>query len=155
VIAQSQGSKSDYVVSSYDARRTEQHGSPRMFPPGHKVVEAYLGGWDLKYDTGTLDVSVKDQVLKAIHATAATAGSQRYQECTDPPYNALSGQDGKGVVDDIVAVLEHASAPRLLFFNGMDDLIWYVAYHVDSLVLFLARFAYSSLSPFNRVDSTF
>jgi carboxypeptidase D len=124
VVDQSYGGSIKYRVSTYDARRSEpKHGS-RTFPPGHKVVETYLGGWDLSSDDpGTLSTSIAEEVLTAIHATAAKDAEQVYMECTDPPYNALSHQDGKGVVPDIVAVLQHKSKPRLLFFNGMEDLI--------------------------------
>ena len=45
------------------------------------------------------------------------------QECTDPPYYALSGSDGKGVVPDMVEVLEHPDKVELLFFNGIMDMV--------------------------------
>lgn len=121
VVGQSQGGDSRYKVSTYDARRTEPKGAPRTFPPGHKVVETYLGGWTL--DEGGMDSGVYTDVLKAIHASAATEAGQRYKECTDPPYNALSHQDGLGVTQDVVDILEHEDNIRLLFFNGMEDLI--------------------------------
>ena len=124
VVDNSQGSTLNYKVSTYDARRSEPRHSDRTFPPGHKVVETYLGGWDLDdNDPGTLDDSVATQVLKAIHATAAASANQRYLECTDPPYEALSHQDGLGVVADVVEILQHPTKPRLLFFNGIEDLI--------------------------------
>lgn len=125
IVDGSYGTSLPYRVSTYDARRSEpKHGS-RTFPPGHKVVETYLGGWDLDGNEppGSLDPQISKQVLTTIHAEAAAAAGQVYQECTNPPYNALSHQDGKGVVPDIVAVLEHPSKPRLLFFNGIEDLI--------------------------------
>lgn len=123
VVASSLGSGSGYKVSTYDARLIEARNGPRNFPPGHHVVETYLGGWELKFDTGTLDKGIKTAVLKAIHATAATDAGQRFAECTDPPYDALEHQDGLGVVPDVVEVLEHRDGVRLLFFNGMEDLI--------------------------------
>ena len=124
VVGQSYGTKSPYKVSQYDVRRAEPKHGDRHFPPGYKVTEAYLGGWALPAgDAGKLDSNLKDSVLAALHATAATTAGQRYQECTDPPYEALSHQDGLGVVNDVVAVLDHASKPRLLFFNGIEDLI--------------------------------
>jgi carboxypeptidase D len=124
VVRQSQGVKSEYKISQYDVRKTEstQH-SDRDFPPGHKVVETFLGGWPMKDDPGKLSTDISVEVLKAIHATSATAAGQRFQECTDPPYNALAHQDGKGVVEDVIAVLEHAANVKLLFFNGVQDLI--------------------------------
>jgi len=124
-VGQSHGGDAAYKVSTYDARRAEPKGAPRTFPPGHKVVETYLGGWDLKNDpdNGQLSSDVSVHVLEAIHASAATEAGQRYKECTDPPYNALKHQDGLGVADDVVAILQHPSNVRLLFFNGMEDLI--------------------------------
>lgn len=123
VVNESYGIKSPYMVSQYDVRRSETKQGSRNFPPGYKITEAYLGGWPLEGHPGQLDVKLKTSVLQAIHATAATAAGQRYEECTDPPYNALSHQDGLGVVEDVVAVLQHASQPRLLSFNGIEDLI--------------------------------
>lgn len=124
IVDQSYGSKSPYKVSQYDVRRSESKHGHRDFPPGYKITEAYLGAWPLgTTEAGSLDVRIQTAVLEAIHASAATVAGQRYQECTDPPYNALSHQDGLGVVDDVVAVLHHASKPRLLFFNGIEDLI--------------------------------
>ncbi|GKY91916.1 hypothetical protein MPSEU_000163200 [Mayamaea pseudoterrestris] len=128
VVAQSHGSNSQYKVSTYDARLAEQKGSSRDFPPGHKLLETYLGNWPVPSgQAGKLQdwdaASTNQQVLQAIHATAATAAGQRFSECTDPPYDALAHQDGKGVVPDVVAILEHSDNVRLLFFNGMEDLI--------------------------------
>jgi carboxypeptidase D len=121
IVRQSQGSGSEYKVSQYDVRKTEPAHGARTFPPGHKVVEAYLGGWDL--DEGGIPPGIMKEVLEALHATAATTAGQTYQECTDPPYDALAHQDGKGVVGDLVQVLEHGSNIKVLFFNGIEDLI--------------------------------
>jgi hypothetical protein len=74
-------------------------------------------------DNGKLSTDVWKEVLEAIHATAATPAGQRYEECTDPPYDALSGNDGLGVVDDVIDILEHADGVELLFFNGVYDII--------------------------------
>ena len=124
VVGQSYGSSSNYKVSQYDIRRSEQKHGARDFPPGYKITDAYLGGWPLTGAEGDkLDVSMKESVLAAIHASAATTAGQRYQECTDPPYHALEHQDGLGVVDDVVDILNHASRPKMLFFNGIYDLI--------------------------------
>ena len=60
-------------------------------------------------------------VLAAIHATPSRTAGQVYQECTDPPYNALAHQDGLGVTDDVRYILE--AGINLLFFNGIMDLI--------------------------------
>jgi carboxypeptidase D len=121
IIGQSFGSGSDYKVSMYDVRKTEPHRGSRSFPPGHKVVETYLGDWGL--DGGGLPSGIMTTVLEALHATAATTAGQQYAECTDPPYNALAHQDGKGVVKELVQVLQHPEKPRILFFNGIEDLI--------------------------------
>jgi carboxypeptidase D len=123
VVQNSLGSKSEYMVSIYDARKTDLKRSARVFPPGHQVVEAYLGGWPLAGDSGKLSVDISSQVLEAIHADSAASAGQRYQECSGPPYLALSNQDGLGVVDDIIAILEHKDRIRLLFFNGVEDLV--------------------------------
>ena len=122
VVRQSQGQSSSYTVSQYDVRFTESVNGSRDFPPGHRVVETYLGGWPLD-DKGALDENVATEVRAALHATPSAEAGQRFQECTDPPYEALSHQDGKDVVADIVQILEHPSKPRLLFFNGVEDLI--------------------------------
>ncbi|CAB9507783.1 Pheromone-processing carboxypeptidase KEX1 [Seminavis robusta] len=125
IVKQSYGSKSSFKVSQYDIRQVETRGGDRNFPPGHKVVEAYLG------DKGTaagITTSTMNDALQAIHASESRAAGQRFQECTDPPYNALSHQDGLGVVNEVIQVLEYEPAEgetdvRLLFFNGVTDLI--------------------------------
>jgi hypothetical protein len=61
-------------------------------------------------------------VLDAIHASES-AKYLKYRECTDPPFNALKHQDGLGVTDEVVRILDHPSKVRLLFFNGVNDLI--------------------------------
>lgn len=84
ILDQSYGKGSKYKVSQYDARRSELHGSPRTYPPGHKDVEAYLGG----SGASSLAANFK-QVLKAIHSYPSYEAGQEYEECTDPPYIAL------------------------------------------------------------------
>jgi carboxypeptidase D len=69
-------------------------------------------------------------VLAATHATSSRDAGQVYQECTDPPYNALAHQDGLGVIDNVKYLLE--AGIRLLFFNGIMDLI---CNHVGNEVL--------------------
>lgn len=85
VVSNSQGRGSSYTVSQYDYRLWERKSQPRDFPPGHQDVEAYLGG------RGHIDSDVQ-AVLAAIHSTPSWEAGQRYQECTDPPYNALKHQ---------------------------------------------------------------
>jgi carboxypeptidase D len=121
IVGQSFGTGNDYKVSMYDVRKSEPRQGSRSFPPGHKVVEAYLGDWGL--NDGGLPSGIMTTVLQAIHATAATTAGQRYAECTNPPYDALAHQDGKGVVKELIQVLQHPQKPRVLFFNGIEDLI--------------------------------
>lgn len=120
VVANSQGSGSQYTVSQYDQRKWEVKNKPRDFPPGHKQVENYLGGHGTSVfgDSGQTYMDV----LEAIHATPSKTAGQSYYECTDPPYNALKHQDGLGVVPDVVALL-NTNTIRMLFFNGIHDLI--------------------------------
>lgn len=124
IIDQSHGQAATTKVSGYDVRKSESKHGSRDFPPGHKIVETYLGGWKLPAaDMGFMDDKLYQQVLHSIHASAATEAGQRYKECTDPPYNALSGNDGKGVVDDVVQILDHPDNVQLLFFNGIHDIV--------------------------------
>jgi carboxypeptidase C (cathepsin A) len=124
IIAESHGSQAPTKASGYDVRLAEQKNDDRDFPPGHKVVETYLGGHAMpEKENGKLSTDVWKDVLVAIHASAATQAGQKYQECTDPPYEALSGHDGLGVVDDVVEILEHDDKVELLFFNGVFDII--------------------------------
>jgi carboxypeptidase D len=118
---ESHGRSGSTTVSTYDTRLWEKKGEARSFPLGHKDVETYLGG-AISRANPPLKINYKD-VLQAIHATESIDARQTYEECTDPPYYALKGQDGLGVVDELVSVLEHSSRPHMLFFNGMNDLI--------------------------------
>eukprot|EP00563_Minutocellus_polymorphus_P005361 CAMPEP_0181044702 /NCGR_PEP_ID=MMETSP1070-20121207/13407_1 /TAXON_ID=265543 /ORGANISM="Minutocellus polymorphus, Strain NH13" /LENGTH=779 /DNA_ID=CAMNT_0023123165 /DNA_START=52 /DNA_END=2391 /DNA_ORIENTATION=- len=120
IVAQSHGQQSPFRVSQYDVTKWEEKNAPRTFPPGHRDVESYLGGWDRSNPSMRVDYRT---VLEAIHATDAIAAGQRYEECTDPPFDALRHQDGLGVVDDVIHALDHPTTPTMLFFNGMNDLI--------------------------------
>jgi len=122
IVKQSFGGKGKYKISSYDVRNMEFKAQPRSFPPGHEDVERYLGGWSGSRYPSSMKVDYKD-VLKAVHAEESIDAGQRYQECTDPPFFALAHQDGLGVVDEVVRILDHKKKPRMLFFNGMADLI--------------------------------
>ena len=82
------GSGSSSEVSPYDFNLSEPKNSPRKFPPGHKMVEAYLGGWKSKYHP-IVPTKYAD-VLRAIHASESISANQRYLECTDPPYVSAS-----------------------------------------------------------------
>ena len=120
IVDESSGRSGHGVVSQYDTRLWESKGSSRDFPHGHKTLETYLSG------SGSTSPPLHTnyrEVLKAIHATEAIDAGQQYKECTDPPYLALQHQDGLGVVDELVRVLDHKSKPHILFFNGINDLI--------------------------------
>jgi carboxypeptidase D len=124
IINESHGSTAGTRACSYDIRKSEAKRGDRSFPPGHQVIETYLGGHTLpSSESGKMDTNIWQEVLVAVHATAATDAQQRYQECTDPPYDALAGQDGKGVVDDVVSILKHPDNVELLFFNGLFDMV--------------------------------
>ena len=124
VVDNSFGSNAPFHVSRYDVRVSERKGSPRSFPKGRKAIECYLGGIPIpEWESGEMDCQVHHPVLETLHATAAQSAYHTYVECAYPPHFALAHQDGKGVVDDIVEVLQHPSKPRLLFFNGVQDLV--------------------------------
>jgi hypothetical protein len=74
-------------------------------------------------DEGGVPSDIMTTVLPAIHATAATTAGQQYAECKHTGFAALRHQDGKGVVNELVQVLQHYRRPRILFFNGIEDLI--------------------------------
>lgn len=149
ILAESHGGSSEYKASGYDVRKFEKKYEDRQFPPGHKVLETYLGGWPLPAnEVGKLPIVIAAQVLEAIHATAAASAGQRYQECTDPPYNALSGNDGKGVVDDVVDILKHPDQVRLLFFNGIHDI---VCNHIGN-ELFLSMLPWEHVGDWNKAE---
>jgi carboxypeptidase C (cathepsin A) len=120
VIAQTSTSTSK--ISIYDNRARESIHKDRIFPPGHKDVERFLGGWTGNGYPTNMNINYLD-VLKALHASESVDVGQRFLECTDPPYEALSHQDGKGVVTEVVNVLNHPDKIRMLFFNGMNDMI--------------------------------
>jgi carboxypeptidase D len=122
ITAGSNGRHGTTKVSVYDNRKWESKSGSRSFPEGHKDVEKYLGGWSTHGYPKSMKVNYKD-VLKAINAEESIGANQRFEECTDPPYYALAGFDGLGVVDEVVRILEHATKPKLLFFNGVNDII--------------------------------
>ena len=123
IIDQSGGKNLQTKVSQYDTRLWETKGQPRSFPLGHKEVETYLGGAHSGLTPPLTNQVNYHDVLSAIHATESIDAGQTYRECTDPPYIALQHQDGLGVVDELVRILDHESKPHMLLFNGMNDLI--------------------------------
>lgn len=118
------GHSSEYKILGYDIRVNTKRNEARLFPPGHKILETYLGGWtlDQNNDPGIISNTLYKDVLEAIHASAMLQTGYQFTECTDPPYNALSGNDGKGVIDDVIELLNEENT-ILLFFNGMFDII--------------------------------
>jgi carboxypeptidase D len=90
-----------HKVLMYDARHFVH--STSVFPPGHDALEKYLN---------------RPDVRAAIHATSTP---QRYVECADPPYLALSHQDGKGVTPELTEVLNKGL--RVLLYSGQYDII--------------------------------
>lgn len=139
ITGQSDGGET-YTVSSYDNRRWEYTAKPRVFPPGYTVVESFLGNVkESPFARGVTPAWDVDSVsvLNALHAGEATKAGQFYSECTDPPYDALSHQDGKGVVPEVVRVLDHPGIDgnpiQLLFFSGVHDLICNHAANEDFL----------------------
>eukprot|EP00578_Thalassiosira_sp_NH16_P012868 CAMPEP_0181115476 /NCGR_PEP_ID=MMETSP1071-20121207/21451_1 /TAXON_ID=35127 /ORGANISM="Thalassiosira sp., Strain NH16" /LENGTH=649 /DNA_ID=CAMNT_0023199683 /DNA_START=33 /DNA_END=1982 /DNA_ORIENTATION=+ len=121
IVDQSGGKSGTSKVSQYDTRFWEKRGASRSFPAGHKDVETYLGGAH-SVSNPPLNVNYRD-VLEAIHATESMDAGQTYRECTDPPYIALQHQDGVGVVEELVRVIDHETKPHMLIFNGINDLI--------------------------------
>lgn len=85
----------------YDIRKSS--ANPSFYPPGHQLVEKYLNQNDVK---------------AALHVSHLP---HTYKECEDPPYFALSHQDGKGVTKEIINILN--SGIRVLFYAGQYDLI--------------------------------
>ena len=122
IVAQSNTGQGHVLV--YDNRK---YGVP--FPPGKYDVERYLGG-DKYANSSDQQKNLSMKVLESIHATEAAVADQHYLECTDPPYFALRHQDGLGVIPQVESLLERNI--RLLFFNGMNDLI---CNHVGNEVL--------------------
>jgi len=121
ITAQSHGSGAATKALSYDVTKYESPGA-RSFPPGHKLLDAYLGPTPPPIN-GVWDANL-DAVLTAIHATETyEVTGQRYVGCADPPYAALVHQDGLGVTRETGRVLDHPDGVRLLFFNGMNDLV--------------------------------
>ena len=102
-------------VSAYDS---EIWGGE--FPPGKGNVESYLGG---RYSSPPMDDVSLEARLESIHASETLQQHHSFVECASAPSHALHHQDGLGVVPELVRVLDHPSKPRILFFNGMRDLM--------------------------------
>jgi carboxypeptidase D len=99
-------------VLMYDTRKYVQ--SSRSFPPGHEALERYLNRADVQ-----IALHVKN-----FKNNPNANNNIKYVECADPPYNALSHQDGKGVVSELVNILSTTNAGiRVMVFAGQYDLI--------------------------------
>jgi len=119
IAATSSGSLGNRMISIYDARVWGESDS--RYPPGISDIEAYLGN---PSSTSSINADTSKLVLEALHATdAESKAGQKFEECSDPPYFALHHQDGQGVTNEIVHILNHKSNIPLLFFNGMEDLV--------------------------------
>lgn len=88
-------------VLMYDARKYVH--STNEFPPGKREVERYMN---------------KAEVKRAIHVDESP---QRFVECADPPFDALSHQDGKGAMGELATALN--TGIRVLVYSGQYDLI--------------------------------
>ncbi len=91
-----------HKVLMYDVRKFLMN--PNLFPIGHENVESYLNRREVKQSIHTIETP------------------HLYQECTDPPYFALTHQDGKGVMNEIRYLLDIKKID-ILIFNGQYDLI--------------------------------
>ena len=76
VVNNSQGKGAMFKVSEYDNRKWESVMGTRDFPPGHKIVEAYLGGAKTPPLNPDIGVDTQD-VLKALHALPSWESGQR------------------------------------------------------------------------------
>lgn len=161
VVAQSNGASGIYKVCQYDVAKVQLKNGKRTFPLGYRIIEGYLGGPIGKHSSTMFTTSSHnreddevfgtEQVLQSIHAYEGRLAGQIYQECTDPPFDALSGQDALGVVDDVINLLNYEGTIdkkkkkkkiQLLFFNGMNDLI---CNHVGNEI-FLTKMKWNSQS---------
>ena len=142
----SQGQGSESMLSPYDTRRWEYIDSDRQFPPGHQLVESYLGGFATPSNFPELTYNTYRAVLTAIHALPTVHFGKRYKECADPPFHALAHQDGLGVTQ-LVSNLLNADIP-LLFYNGIHDL---VCHHVGNEI-FLEQLDWKYQSEYNAAN---
>ena len=100
-IVANSGVKGSTRVNMYDIR--EFVYSPNPYPPNHELVESYMNQQDVR------------AALNALHSPL------KFVECADPPYFALSHQDGKSIVPEITSLLN--SGLDILFFSGQYDMI--------------------------------
>uniref|UniRef100_A0A7S3JYM7 Carboxypeptidase n=1 Tax=Aureoumbra lagunensis TaxID=44058 RepID=A0A7S3JYM7_9STRA len=109
--ATAQNNKHHLKANMYDSRDSVR--STAFFPPGHEAVEKWMN---------------LPTIRAALHIDAQ---APRFQECANPPYNALKHQDGLGVATALSAILDNKRPSkqqnnrpiRTLFYNGQYDLI--------------------------------
>lgn len=99
----------ELTVTSYDT--SFWMNKNEKFPPGEQLLVSTFGG------------SEKIEILQAIHADEFLLRKGNFKMCGGESYRALAHQDGLGVVDELVKVLDHISGPRIMFYNGMRDLV--------------------------------
>eukprot|EP00978_Attheya_sp_CCMP212_P020249 scaffold57699_cov40-Attheya_sp.AAC.1 len=124
IVNQSAGDTADIKISFYNAEYWETKGESRTYPPGHKVVESYLGGWDLM--EGFPAMNTYPSILENIHATQTLEVNQRYEECSSEPYNALEDTEYewmRGVTSEVERILQTYPDIRFVFYNGMLDIM--------------------------------
>jgi len=125
ILQQSHGRDAKTMVHRFDIRESESRQGDRDYPPGVRLIEAYLGGRAANDNDELLPTNTYD-VLKALHSTESWDAGQRFQEVSGAPSAALIHQDGLGVTNEIRTILDHKKNKnkiRLLFFNGMMDLV--------------------------------
>ena len=94
----------------YDARKFSHN--TKSYPPGHEDVERYLNRPDLleALHVKGLPHKVNGRTIFCIASINKSFFSpshiNKYEECADPPYNALSHQDGKGATTELASVLD-------------------------------------------------
>jgi len=98
----------------YDARKFVAHTS--SFPPGHQEMEQYLN---------------RPDVRAALHATGN--GKNKFEECADPPYDALAHQDGLSAAPSLADILD--KGVRVLIYSGQYDM---VCHHLGTENMLLA-----------------
>eukprot|EP00978_Attheya_sp_CCMP212_P001813 scaffold3764_cov50-Attheya_sp.AAC.4 len=124
MVEQSAGDTAEFKLSFYNAEYWETKGESRTYPPGHKVVEAYLGGWELMEGLPLMDTF--PAILENIHAAQSLTADQRYEDCSADAYKALEETEYewmRGVTSEVEGILQNYPDIRLVFYNGMLDLI--------------------------------
>eukprot|EP00978_Attheya_sp_CCMP212_P033166 scaffold132634_cov53-Attheya_sp.AAC.1 len=125
MVEQSAGDTANIHLSFYNAHYWEVKGESRTYPPGHKVLEAYLGGWELM-DKGLPPMDTYPAILENIHATQTLELDQRYQEISGNAYNALENTEYewmRSVTSEVEGILQNYPDIRFVFYNGILDLM--------------------------------